>query len=267
MNNSGPNGKPHSPQPLPIPHLPNKPMLTLPNSKWGVTKSTNILPPFEHLHEKVGWECTAHGTLEMFKKGLPWRLHWTILQWDPMPTNIDKWISAAQCKIQRRRMILTSLGPCHEHHMAKQDCFQNTLRGPPQQQPQRDPDAMDINATILRNNTRNRPHECFKTNNAKQHKHMAEGQCFGCRLQGHMKCHCPNRGKQHEEKVWMATTNYKDKKQGQNDTTKEWNNDTPGPPSYDAHAFINHIQTMGPKERDEVLDKIMTIEDFWNHLK
>ena len=59
-----------------------------------------------------------------------------------------------------------------------------------------------------------------------------------------------------------ATTNYEDEKQGQNDATKEQNNDTPGPPSYDTHTFINHIQTMGPKERDEVLDKIMMIKDF-----
>jgi len=25
---------------------------------------------FEHLHKKAGWERTAYGTLEMFKKGL-----------------------------------------------------------------------------------------------------------------------------------------------------------------------------------------------------
>jgi len=77
-----------------------------------------------------------------------------------------------------------------------------------------------------------------------------------------MKRHCPNRGKRREENVQAATTDYKDEKQGQNNATKERNNDAPEPPSYDAHAFINHIQTMGPKERDEVLDKIMTIEDF-----
>jgi len=179
-----------------------------------------------------------------------------------MPTNIDKWISAARREIQRRRMILASLGPRNEHPMAKRDRFQNALRGPPQQQPQRDPDAMDVDAAIIRNDTRNRPRERFKVNNAEQRKRMAEGRCFGCGRQGHMKRHCPNRGKRQEENVQAATTDYKDEKQGQNDATKEQNNDAPEPPSYDAHAFINHIQTMGPKKRDEVLDKIMMIEDF-----
>ena len=60
----------------------------------------------------------------------------------------------------------------------------------------------------------------------------------------------------------MATIEYKEENQGQSDAFKEKANDAPGPPSYDAHAFINHIQTLGTKERDEVLDKIMTIEDF-----
>ena len=217
---------------------------------------------FEHLREKAGWERTAHGTLEMFKKGLPRRLHWTILQRDPMPTNIDEWISAARRKIQRRRMILASLGPRNEHPMAKRDRFQNTLRGPPRRQPQRDPDAMDVDAAIIGNDTRNGPHERFKVNDAEQRKCMAEGRCFGCGCQGHMKRHCPNRGKRQEENVQAATTDYEDEKQGQNDATKERNNNAPEPPSYDAHAFINHIQTMGPKKRDEVLDKIMMIEDF-----
>jgi len=183
-------------------------------------KIDEYIATFEHLREKAGWECAAYGMLEMFKKGLLRQLHWTILQWDPMLTNIDKWILAAWHEIQRWCMILASLGPHNKHPMAKQDHFQNVLRGPPRWQPQRDPDAMDVDVAIIRNDTCNRPCECFKVNNAEQHKRMAKGWCFRCGHQGHMKRHCPNQGKWQEENVQVAMTNYKDEKQGQNDATK-----------------------------------------------
>jgi len=65
----------------------------------------------------------------------------------------------------------------------------------------------------------------------------------------------PKSRERREENVCTATIEFEGEKQGQG-------NDTPGPPSYDAHAFINHTQTLGPKDRDEVLDKMVTIEDF-----
>ena len=76
-----------------------------------------------------------------------------------------------------------------------------------------------------------------------------------------MKRQCLNQGRKREENVHTATVEYKEENQGQNDAFKEKTNNAPDPP-YNAHAFINHIQTLGAKERDEVLDKIMTIEDF-----
>ena len=77
-----------------------------------------------------------------------------------------------------------------------------------------------------------------------------------------MKCQCPNQGQKRKENIRTVTVKYEEENQGQNDAFKEKVNDAPGPPSYNAHAFINHIQTLGAKERDKVLDKIMMIKDF-----
>ena len=59
----------------------------------------------ERLRLKAGWERGTHGTLEMFKKGLPGRLHWAILQRDPIPITMGEWIAAAWRKIRRRRLV------------------------------------------------------------------------------------------------------------------------------------------------------------------
>ena len=63
-------------------------------------KIDEYITAFERLCIRARWEQDAHGTLEMFKKGLPRCLHWTILQRDPMPGNIDKWIMVARQEIQ-----------------------------------------------------------------------------------------------------------------------------------------------------------------------
>jgi len=140
----------------------------------------------EHLRLKAGWERGAHGTLEIFKKGLLRRLHWAILQRDPIPVMMDEWITAARREIQRRRLILASLGPRNEHPMARRDRLKDALRRPPQRQPQRDPDAMDVDAAILGDGSRNGTRECFGgTSEAERRKRSAEGRCFGCDRQGH----------------------------------------------------------------------------------
>jgi len=136
---------------------------------------------FEHLRLKVGWERGAHGTLEVFKKGLPRRLHWTILQRDPIPVTMDEWIVAARREIRRRRLALASLGPRNEHPMARRDRLKEALRRPPQRQTQRDPDAMGVDATILGDGSRNGTREGFGGISE------AERRCFGCGRQGHLK--------------------------------------------------------------------------------
>jgi len=50
---------------------------------------------FKHLLARVGWDQSAHGSIEMFKQGLQKGIHASILQKDPLPIGIDQWQSAA----------------------------------------------------------------------------------------------------------------------------------------------------------------------------
>jgi len=98
-----------------------------------------------------------------------------------------------------------------------------------------------------------------------RHKRSAEGRCFGCGRQGHLKRDFPNRvkGKKKEENVRVATMELQEEKEGQEYAEKEKRSDTPDPPPFDHAAFIRHVQTLPMKERDEMLDKWMGIgEDF-----
>jgi len=82
----------------------------------------------------------------MFKQGLRKASHWTILQCDPMPTTIDKWQAAARRKVQRRRMVFASLGSNSGDFLSTcQNRRRDPLRRPQGQQPQRDPNTMDVN--------------------------------------------------------------------------------------------------------------------------
>ena len=108
---------------------------------------------FEHLLLCTRWEQGAKGSLEMFKRGLRKGIHYTILQRDPIPQTIDEWIAAARREVARRHLVSASLGT----RGAMNYCGnQNQGQGRKQlprcqqwQQPQRDPNAMDIDTANL----------------------------------------------------------------------------------------------------------------------
>ena len=100
---------------------------------------------FEYLLIRAGWERDARGLLEMFKQGLRKGLHWTILQCNPMPVTLNDWQAAARREVQRRCLVFASLGPRGGDFLSTR---QNRQRDPPRRpqgrQPQRDPNAMDV---------------------------------------------------------------------------------------------------------------------------
>ena len=129
---------------------------------------------------------------------------------------------------------------------------------------------MDVDAAILGNGARNGTRKRFgEISEAERRKRSAEGRCFGCGRQGHLKRACPDRvrGKKKEEKVRAATMELREGQEGQEDATKEKRSDAPDPPSYDP-AFIRHVRTLTMKEQEEMLDKFMGIgEDSRLHPK
>ena len=123
-------------------------------------------------------------------------MHWTILQRDPMPTTVNKWQAAAWRRVQHRRMVFASLGSHGGDFLStRQNRRQDPPRRPQVQQPQRDPNIMDVNVVSFRkkegtggggrNSGSLSKEECLKRLN--------EGQCFQCSRQGHQKMNCPTR--------------------------------------------------------------------------
>ena len=222
---------------------------------------------FEHLLSKAGWDRNAHGSLEMFKQGLRKGLHATILQRDPMPVTIDEWQAAARREVQRHRLIFASLGPCGGDYLStRQNRRREALRGPPQRRSQRDPDAMDVDATSISEGDRTGWRDRGGLSETEKKKWQQEGRCFLCGRQGHMRRACPKKkddgGKQgnesnHTERARAVTTEQRDEinQQGRNE---QGGSDAPeSPPAYDPDSLISHIKTMNISQRDELLDWLM----------
>ncbi len=84
----------------------------LANCTMGNKSIDKYIAQFEHLLQKVGWDCILWGSLFQFKKGLDRKIHLKILQKEPMPAEAcDAWEEAAQHEVERQAFIDASLGP------------------------------------------------------------------------------------------------------------------------------------------------------------
>jgi len=80
-------------------------------------------------------------------KGLPKRLHWVILQRDPIPIGLDDWRAAARREIERKRLVQASLRSRGGDFLStRQNLQRETLGRPSPRQSRRDPDAMEVDA-------------------------------------------------------------------------------------------------------------------------
>ena len=215
---------------------------------------------FERLIVRAGWERNAKGSLEMFKQGLRKGLHYTILQRDPMPQNLDEWQAAARREVQRRRLVVASLGPRGGDFLTtRQNRRRDPAGRPTYRPPKRDPDAMDVDAvTTGEGPERANWRERSSLTEAERKKRQSEGRCFLCGRQGHMRRACPkkneNRGeKRGREERARAVTMEENQQEGSGGR----NDDAPAPPAYNPDSLISHIKTLGINERDDLLDKIM----------
>ena len=148
---------------------------------------------FEHLIIRAGWERVAKGSLEMFKQGLRKGIHYTILQRDPIPQTFDEWQAAARREVERRRMVMASLGPRGGDFLSTcQNRRREPFRRPTRQQSRRDPDAMDVGAaTVGEGPERPNWHEPGNgLSEVEREKRQSEGRCFLCGHQGHIRRNC-----------------------------------------------------------------------------
>ena len=146
-------------------------------------EADQYIATFERLIQRAGWDRTAHGSIEYFKKGLPRKLMFTILNRDQTPVTINKWQQVLRNEIQCKNMISASLGDRVDNVPFK-----------PQWKPTRrqrhwDPDAIDVDAMI----TEGQSKEIKKLTLAEKQKHIQEGRCFTYGHLGHMSQACPKK--------------------------------------------------------------------------
>jgi Zinc knuckle len=207
---------------------------------------------FERLIERAGWERTAHGSVEMFKGGIPRKLLFVILNRDQVPHTIGEWQRALRNEIQRREMIDATLGP-----RGFEPNFQRKGRFQPKEErrsQRRDPNAMDVDAAIMGTETKRSE---GKLSEGEKKKRQAEGRCFTCGRQGHMSRACPK--KREGEKAKNARkAEIKDQQQEEKEERESGASD---PPPYDSQNLMAQIRAMSTDERDTFLDQMMMAEE------
>ena len=187
-----------------------------------------------------------------------------------MPVTLNDWQATAHHEVQRRRLVFASLGPHGGDFLSTR---QNRQRDPPRQpqgwQPQRDPDAMDIDVVSFGGKEENSGGQNYgNLSKEERQKRFSKGRCFQCGCQGHQKKNCANKGggsssggkvgpRKKEERAWVINT----KTKGQNDQNDEQvgkNDNALGPtPNYDPISVINYMRTLNPQEQDDFLDRVM----------
>jgi hypothetical protein len=232
----------------------------------------DYIATFEYLLARAGWERNARGTLEMFKQGLRKGLHWTIIQRDPIPQDLDRWQAATRREVQRRRLALASLGPRGGDHLStRENRRREPFRGPPRRQSQRDPDAMDVDMiTIGRTETSSNQDQRGKgpaLSKEERQKRFAEGRCFGCGKQGHLSKACltkksggTGRGRRsgNNERRTHVINAQTEEQNSQNEERGEGSSRAPDTaPAYDPASIIDYMKNLSQEDRDAFLDGMM----------
>src|SRR5882762_9617505 len=145
---------------------------------------------FDELVQRAGWERNTHGTLNLFKQGLPVYLHRAVLARENLPQNLDEWIASCRMEVQRSALKRSSLGPTGGR--GDISTRRNLMKGydsrPTKSRRERDPDAMEVDAL-----------KTDKLSKEEREKLSKEGRCFQCKKQGHMSRDCPDKKKKSDK--------------------------------------------------------------------
>jgi len=212
----------------------------LKNLRMAAGDLDGYVATFKQLAKKAGYDLDAEGTLDVFQGGLPRGLWEAILRRDNTPSTFQEWIEAAR-KEQQKYMVIrncpNALG--YKNMTRKQQqavwrqAFNLPAKKPHYSNPkQRDPNAMDVD-TVEVNQVSTGP-------NPKIQKARAEGRCYFCNQQGHMKRNCPKLPQQQEQT------------RGGGGPSK----------AFDYQAFGDHIRALDLEEREQAVGEFLSRLDF-----
>ena len=218
-------------------------LMKLTMAGWDID---TYIATFERLALTAGWTLDAKGTIVRFREGLSKGIHSKALDRDKIPRTMDEWKAAARTEVARAKEKYNA-GLTNTQHRNQQNGHYNTTqpqhRVPTQTNPNPNIVPMDVDATTATNFKKLTPEE--RTQLAK------EGQCFRCRLQGHMARNCPKNTNSTQTKV--------------RETTTDKPVDTTTTPKLTKAQQIRALEeSMAEEERAEYLDARDMGEDFWS---
>ena len=211
----------------------------------------------ENLVNLAEWDLEDNRSIEAFKNGLKRQLCLAILKQDNTPETLDEWKRAAIKEQQKWALIQVSDALPPPRNNGRQDKWKNTLKQGSRQGKPKDPDAMDVDNTWLN-----------PLSDEDRKKLMSKGQCFWCRLQGHMSRDCFKKGQnpQTNHATTKKTTRSRTTEviNDRDDISKAGTDNTKvNTTKLMSEAVVRALKNLSKKQRDEVLNRILLKgEDF-----
>ena len=221
---------------------------------WDVD---TYIATFDCLTLAAGWDSNSEGTIAKFCEGLSKGVHSKALDRDQIPRTIEEWKAAARTEVARaKEKYNTGLTGNQRRNLPKQgtytqnqSCAQSNSNGPGVV-------PMEVDSAGVQTN--------FKKLTPEERTQLAkEGQCFRCRLQGHMARDCPkNSNRNSNANTREATTSNKDT----DSPSKTPSTPTPTNPTKLTRAQqIRALEeAMEDEERATYLDSRDMGVDFWS---
>ena len=221
---------------------------------------------YEQLIRRAGWDRTAHGSIEYFKKGIPRKMVVTILRRDQTPISINEWQEALRKEIQRQRLISATLGAQTNEETIKWKPQMNRaergkwfrhleaikrIMAAEEEQPE----------GVRKLTIGKRPREAEELTAEKKQRCWDEGRCFICERVGHMSRACPykeGRSTTKEVTIQEKRNSYQEE-EAMEDNQQEEEEDGKHPPTNTPIGV--HIKTMKTMDRDYLISRLMEAEE------
>ena len=159
-------------------------LMRLTMNGWDVD---TYIAMFDRLTLAAGWDSSLEGTIAKFHEGLSKGIHSKALDRDNIPRTIEEWKVAARTEVARAKEKYNAVLTGNQRRNPPKPGMYSNSQTPPRAPSNSNSSGvvpMEVDSATGQNN--------FKKLTPEEWAQLTkEGQCFCCRLQGHMARDCP----------------------------------------------------------------------------